>query len=318
MLQGKALYVTCEETCFKMTADEWVEVADLQSTQEEADTRLLLHALHAARTGSNAVIVTAEDTDVMLLCLAFQKDIPCPIYQKCGTQNRTRFVDISKLALSLGDSVCDSLIGLHAFTGCDTVSAFASRGKLNALKLMQRDITYQETFSQVGQSWDVQPQLFEKVQQFTCRMYVAASSTTEVNDLRYQLFCAKRGEIESNLLPPCRDCLFMHLLRANYQAAIWKCCLHAHPTVPDPTKCRWIDDDGKLAIHWMRSLPAPDAVLELLACKCSGRFRGGGRAGPFGKVKKCKRAPLTENYVWRSRKREILRYYPPPPPNRDH
>ena len=31
----------------------------------------------------------------------------------------------------------------------------------------------------------------------------------------------------------------------------------------------WIlDDDGKLAIHWMRSPPAPDAVLELLACKC--------------------------------------------------
>ena len=268
MLQGKALYVTCEETCFKMTADEWVEVAELQSTQEEADTRLLLHALHAARTGSKAVIVTAEDTDVMLLCLAFQKDIPCPIYQKCGTQNRTRFADISKLALSLGEIFCDSLIGLHAFTGCDTVSAFASRGKLNALKLMQRDITYQETFSQVGQSWDVQPQLFEKVQQFTCRMYVAASSTTEVNDLRYQLFCAKRGEIESNLLPPCRDCLFMHLLRANYQAAIWKCCLHARPTVPDPTKCGWIDDDGKLAIHWMRSPPAPDAVLELLACKC--------------------------------------------------
>ena len=229
---------------------------------------MLLHALNAARTGSKAAIVTAEDTNVMLLCLAFQKDIPCPIYQKCGTQNRTRFVDISKLALSLGDSVCDSLIGLHACTGCDTVSAFDSRGNLSALKRMQRDITYQETFSQVGLSLDVQPQLFEKVQQFTCRMYVAASSTTTVNDLRYQLFCAKRGQIESNLLPPCRDCLFMHLLRANYQAVIWKCCLYARPIVPDPTKCGCIDDDATLAIHWMRSPPAPDAVLELLPCKC--------------------------------------------------
>ena len=26
-------------------------------------------------------------------------------------------------------------------------------------------------------------------------------------------------------------------------------------------------DDGKLVIHWTRSSPAPDAVLELLACK---------------------------------------------------
>ena len=71
------------------------------------------------------------------------------------------------------------------------MSAFASRGKLSSLKLMKRDITYQETFSQVGQTWDVQPQLFEKVQQFTCRMNVAASSTTEVNDPLY-LLC-KRG-----------------------------------------------------------------------------------------------------------------------------
>ena len=99
-------------------------------------------------------------------------------------------------------------------------------------------------------------------------MWLLASNTTEVNDLCYQLFCAKRGETDSSLLPPCRDCLFMHLLRANYQAAIWKCCLLARPTVPDPTKCGLIADDGKLAIHWMRSPPAPDAALELLACKC--------------------------------------------------
>ena len=71
MLQDNALYVTCEETCSKMTADKWVEVAELQSTQEEADTCLLVYALHATITGSKAVIVTAEDTDVMLLCLAF-------------------------------------------------------------------------------------------------------------------------------------------------------------------------------------------------------------------------------------------------------
>ena len=108
-----------------MKADEKVEVAELQSTQEEADTRFLLHA---ARTRSKAVILLAEDTDGMLRYLAFQKDIHCPIYQKCGTQNRTRFVDISKLTWSLGDSVYDSQIGIHAFTGYDTVSAFASRG----------------------------------------------------------------------------------------------------------------------------------------------------------------------------------------------
>ena len=102
-----------------------------------------MHALDAAHAGSKAVIITAEDTDVMVLCLGFQKNISCPIYQKCGTQNRTWFVDISKLASSLGDAVSASLIGLHAFTGCDSVSAFAGRGKLNALKMVRSDTTCQ-------------------------------------------------------------------------------------------------------------------------------------------------------------------------------
>ena len=76
-------------------------------------------------------------------------------------------------------------------------------------------------------------------------MYVAASSTTEVNDLR---MCQK-GAIESSLQQPCRDCLFMHLLRANYQATIWNCCLYARPTLPDPSKCGRIEYEGKLDRH---------------------------------------------------------------------
>ena len=132
----------CEETYYKMTADEWVEMAELRS----------------------------------ICCVVLLSKRISP---SCHT---------SKLGWSLGDSVCDSLIGLHVLTGCDTMSSFTSRGKLSAIKLMKRDITYQETFSQVHQSWDVKSHLFEKVQQFTCRVYVAASSTTEMNDLRYQLF----------------------------------------------------------------------------------------------------------------------------------
>ena len=117
-----------------------MEVAELRSTQEEADSHALLHALHAAKAGSKAV--TAEDTDVMVLCLGFNRDIPCSIYQKSGTKHHTRFIDFRKLAGSLGGS-CDALIGLHAFTGCDTVSALTGRGKLDPLKLMKKDSTYQ-------------------------------------------------------------------------------------------------------------------------------------------------------------------------------
>ena len=133
----------------------------------------------------------------MVLSLGLQKDICCDIYQKRGTQNRTRFVDITKLGAALGDKICKSLIGLHAFTGCDTVSAFHGRGKLGALKLLKKDTSFQETFFQLDQSWDAPEELFDRIQQFACHMFKADNTTTEVNELHYQLFCAKGGEVES-------------------------------------------------------------------------------------------------------------------------
>ena len=64
--------MTCEETCIKITRNDCDEVGSLKNTHEEADTRLLLHAKHAAPKLESIVIV-AENTDVLMLNLAFNK-----------------------------------------------------------------------------------------------------------------------------------------------------------------------------------------------------------------------------------------------------
>ena len=48
-------------------------------------------------------------------------------------------MDIRKLRAVLGDKLSQALIALHAFTGCDTVSAFAGRGKTGPLKQLKKD-----------------------------------------------------------------------------------------------------------------------------------------------------------------------------------
>ena len=120
-------------------------------------------------------------------------------------------------------------------------------------------------------------ELFEKLEQFTYAMYAASRSNksrssiagdNSVNELRYQLFCAKRAAAESSQLPPCIDCLFLHTERANFQAAIWGRCLEAKPNVPMPNEHGWTEEDSKLNILWMCSASAPEAVLKLLVCKC--------------------------------------------------
>lgn len=103
---------------------------------------MLFHAAHAVKQAYASIIITSEDTDVFLLCLAFSDQIAAPIYMKCGTKNRVRFNDIQKLRDAIGHEVCAALPGMHAYTGCDTVSAFAGRGKSKALKIITAEQRY--------------------------------------------------------------------------------------------------------------------------------------------------------------------------------
>ena len=110
------------------------------------------------------------------------------------------------------------------------------------------------------------------MEQFTCRLYAPKQQSVSVNDIRYQLFCAKSGDIESHQLPPCQDCLRKHAKRANYQAGLWRRSLLNNAETPNPVGTGWtletVDSNDILAIDWMDVQPAPDAVLELLACSC--------------------------------------------------
>lgn len=260
--------------CHKITSEHVKEVHELKSSQEEADTRLLLLAAHAGRDGYEAAVIVSEDTDVFVLCLAFQTRITCPLYQKCGTQTRTKYVDIAKVVQAHGEEFCKALPGVHAFTGCDSVSAFAGRGKVSALQLVRHDKAFQETFQQLGESCPLSEELFLKLQKFACQLYSSTSRTESVNALRYMLFCAKKGELESNQLPPCADCLRKHSQCANYQARVWRESLAQFPEVPTPVGSGWcldVEDPGgeNLTVYWMDGDPAPKAVLQLLSCKCT-------------------------------------------------
>ena len=81
------------------------------------------------------------------------------------------------------------------------------------------------------------------------------------------MLCAKRGEIPSYQLPPCRYCLVKHAQRANYQAAIWRRCLEQDPKVPSPVGRGWkIEKEEGVeqlvvhSLHWMDEQPVPQAV----------------------------------------------------------
>ena len=86
-----------------------------------------------------------------------------------------------------------------------------------------------------------------------------------VDLLHYELYCAKRGKVAPEALPPCRTLLRLHIKRANYQAAIWRRAVIRHPDVPSPHGHGWkVCGTSKLVeFVWLGTKPVPEEVLEL-------------------------------------------------------
>ena len=62
--------------------------------------------------------------------------------------------------------------------------------------------------------------------------------------------------------------LTLHIMRANYQAAIYKRALEQFGGVPSPHGKGWQVKDGDIDIHWMTLPPAPDSIIEFVNCAC--------------------------------------------------
>ena len=79
----------------------------------------------------------------------------------------------------------------------------------------------------LGTSWNVDDGLLN-----ACERLVCVLDHNDVNDVRYKLFSTKGAQ--SYLLPPTRDALYKLMLRADYQARIWRNALEGMSEIPTP------------------------------------------------------------------------------------
>ena len=102
------------------------------------------------------------------------------------------YIDTAKVASAIGHQVCKALLGLHAFTGCDSISSFAGIGKVKPVKSLWKNNDFQEVFARFGEEWSVTEELFRKMEAFVYALYGAKKRKSYVNELRYALFCANK------------------------------------------------------------------------------------------------------------------------------
>ena len=110
---------------------------------------------------------------------------------------------------------------LFAFlTGCDTLSAFAGKGKYNALQLAFSNASYVRALMEIGANLVLTKENMATVEAFVCQLYGKKCVSADV--LFYELHYVKGGKVRPEALPPWQPSLRLHITRAIYQAAIWR------------------------------------------------------------------------------------------------
>ena len=124
------------------------DVNSLFSTQEEADTRLLLHFNDSkTRYGTRIAIVWSPDTDVLVLCVAFQEEIDIYIWFKTGTKQDTQYNSVHRITEKFGNNLCSLLLPFDTLLNCDSTSAFRGRGQQKSFQLLRSST---EKYMEIG------------------------------------------------------------------------------------------------------------------------------------------------------------------------
>ena len=270
----RTLLVTHGESCSKISVDAQGSISssivlELRSNQEEADTRMFLHALHASDAAHQQILIKSSDTDVEVLVCYFGEYISADIFLLSGTKSRARVINVAQVCEQLGVEVCRALPELHALTGCDTVSSFAGKGRKAALDIVKADEDSRASIHRIGECVPPMREDLRKMEKFVCSLYNDVHYC-KVNDTRCKLFC-KNQNLQSYQLPPTHAALQKHLQRANYQAYVWKHALDARILNQGPDGQGWRVRGEALEIAWTDLALAPESVMELVCCGCRGK-----------------------------------------------
>ena len=241
---------------------------------EEADTRILVHLLHALQYSSLGMVYTG-DTDVVVILLCNFHHIKAvnpesEIWISFKTGNTVNMISLNNIASGLGVTTCKAMALFHAFTGSDSTSSFKYKGKRYCFKRKDEVPSLLKEFATTASTpFLISPELREVVSHFVCKLYSDEPITddTNVDLVRMNVFCHKTRDVER--IPPTSDALNQHLKRCVFQASIWTTAHKSLALVPSPSNHGWMEKDGQLVPIWT-TLPLARDVFDLdVKCACT-------------------------------------------------
>ena len=244
-----------------------VDKLDCVVTHDEADITLCSYMLKAAAEGAQTIRILSDDTDVFVLLVYWTPRMRVAAKIQMEKWNGD-ILDINETVRRLGPRKCSQLLGIHALSGCDTVSYPFGKGKLSALKLLEIDIPGLDQV--LGQPGATHTQLQETASTFFLPLYGQMSCTT-MNDARAHFYRGRKKHPPLKKLPPTDANLQLHVLRAHLQMLLWKAADQHDPPeeAGNIVNFGWSIEGSTVTPAISTEPVAPQALLDVVSCSCT-------------------------------------------------
>ena len=216
-------------------------------------------------------MIKTVDSDVVIMAIRnFQHLIHLDeLWIEFGAGKSLRFIPVHQIATTLGPDKSEALIFLHAFSGCDTTSTLSGKGKKMFYETWSSTDEITNLFKKlpaIVTPDDITIDEFQLIEHFVVKLYSKTCNTTEVNTARRILFSRDNKPIEN--IPPTKESLLQHVLRAVLQSSKWEQSLCKEYDNRNPCEWGWQNIDGKITPVWTRLPEASRVCRELLKCGC--------------------------------------------------
>ena len=171
-LRTTEVYLPSYNKCILITLSKTTDVNDLCSNQEEADTKIVIHALHSLHHSQIPTInihSPSGDTDILVLTIVHLYNYKEKIHLDNGTGVKRNNIWLG--ALQFKDEILNTLIGFHSFTGNDYVSSFFRKGKQVCWKVFVSDSKFQTFLSAFGAFGELSQEIANGMEEFVCCLY---------------------------------------------------------------------------------------------------------------------------------------------------
>ena len=152
MFKCKEIYFSKEDDCFLFNENGFHSTTHLKSNQEEADSKVILHCLDALKGPEATVVLRSPpgDTDIMVLTVLLISLSQDWVFINYGNRKICKAIKLSNV--NMATDLKQALVGFHAFTGDDYVSALFTKGKTASWKKMVKDENYIQGFQEFDMS----------------------------------------------------------------------------------------------------------------------------------------------------------------------